>query len=115
MVEQCEHDLVAGAEFPSERTAHGERQCRHVRSEHDFIRVAIQEGAHGRTRFRDHAVGVAAGVVSAAAVGVVAGQVVGDGVNHALRHLRAARPVQKNHGASIDHLRERGELRANPG
>ena len=101
VVEQREHDLVAGAEFAPERAAHGESQRRHVRAENDFIRIAIQKIAHRRPRFRDHAVGVAAGVVSAARVGVVARQIIRDGVNHPLRHLRATRPVQKNRRMSV--------------
>ena len=66
-------------------------------------------------RFGDHAVGVAAGVVSAAGVGVVARQIVGDGVDHPLRHLRAAGAIQKNGGMAVHRLCERRELRANPG
>ncbi len=115
MVEQREHDLIAGPEFAPERAAHGESQRRHVRAENDFIRIAIQKIAHRRPRFRDHAVGVAAGVVSAARVGVVARQIIRDGVNHPLRHLRATRAVQKNRRMSVSSLRERRELRANPG
>jgi len=34
---------------------------------------------------------------------------------HLLRHLRAARAIQKDHWMFIDSLRKRGELRANPG
>jgi len=90
MVEQREHDLVARSEFASEGAAHGEGQRGHVRTEDDFIRIAIQEIAHGRARFRDHAVGIAAGLVSAARVGIVARQIIGDGVNDALRYLRAS-------------------------
>ncbi len=84
-------------------------------AEHDFIRIAIQKIAHRRPRFRDHAVGVAAGLVSAAGVGIVARQIIRDGVNHPLRHLRAAGPVQKDGRMAVDSLRERWELRANPG
>jgi hypothetical protein len=96
---------------PSSRpmsAAHGESQRCHVRAENDFIRFAIQKVGHCRPRFRDHAVGVAAGLVSAAGVGVVARQVVRDGVNDALRHLRATRAIQKNRGMPMDGLRERG-------
>ncbi len=115
VVKQCEDDLVAGCKFPPDRSAHRESQSGHICAEHDFIRSAIQKITYRRPRFRDHAVSVAAGLVSAAGVGVVAREIVRDGVNHLLRHLRATRAIQKNRGMSADCLGERGELRANPG
>ena len=115
MVEEREHDFVAGAEFAPECAAHGEGERCHVRAENDFIGIAIQEIAHGRASIRNHPVGVAAGLVCAAAVGVVARKIVRDGFNHTLRHLRAAGAIQKNRGMPIDGLRQRGELRTNPG
>ena len=119
VVEQGEDDLVAGAEFASKGAAQGESQRRHVGAKHDFVRIAIEKIRHRRTRFVDDSVGVAAGLVGAVGVGVVARQVIRDGVDYTLRHLRASWAVQKNCGAFIgmlaDGLRERRELGADPG
>ena len=55
---------------------------------------------------------MAAGGVGSAGVGVVAAQVVGDGVDHALRNLRSAGAVEEYGGMAVDGLGERGELGA---
>ena len=58
---------------------------------------------------------MATGRVGSAGVGVVAAQVAGDGVNHALRDLRSAGAVEEDGGMSVDGLGESGELRADIG
>jgi hypothetical protein len=49
---------------------------------------------------------VAAGGVGSAGVGIVAAQVVGDGVNDALRNLRSAGAVEECGGVGVDGLGE---------
>ena len=114
VIEQREHDFVAGTEFASKGAAQGESQRGHVRAEDDLVGIAIEKVGHRRPRFRDHAVGVATGEVGAARVGVVARQIIRDGVNHALRHLRATGAIQKDRGTAIDGLCECRELGADP-
>ena len=53
---------------------------------------------------------MAAGGVGSAGVGIVAAQVVGDGIDHALRNLRSAGAVEEDGGMAVDGLGERGEL-----
>ncbi len=114
VIEQCEHDFVAGAEVSSEGAAQGEGERGHVRAEDDFVSIAIQKVGHGGPRLINDAIGIVAGLKGAVGVGVIASEIVGDGVDHALRHLRAAGAVEKDGGISVDGLRERRELRADP-
>ena len=119
VIEQRQDDLIAraqiAAKLASKSPAHGIGERSHVRAEDNFIRLTIQEVRHCRARFGDHAVRVAAGVVSAAGVGVVVRQIIRNGVDHPLRNLRAAWPVQKDGRLAIYSLCQRWELRANPG
>ena len=115
VIKMGEHDFVPRAEFAPDGAAHGEGQRSHVGSEDDLVRVAAQEVRHGRTCARNHRVGVAAGRVSATSVGVVAFQIIGDSVNHALWDLSSARTVEKSRRLAVNDLRERRELGTDPG
>ena len=75
----------------------------------------MEEVGHGATRARDHGVGVAAGGVGSAGIGVVVTEVGGDGVDHALRDLRAAGSVEEGGGMAVHGLGEGGELRTDVG
>ncbi len=106
MIEQRQDDLITRSEIASKSPAHRIGERSHVRAEDDFIRLAIQEVRHGRARVRDHAVGVAAGVVSAAGIGIVVRQIIRNGIDHLPRNLRAARPVQEHGRLAIHGLRQ---------
>jgi hypothetical protein len=75
----------------------------------------MQEVAHGLARLRDHGVRVTAGRIGSARVGVVAAQVAGNRVNHALRNLRPARPVEKGSRVPVHSLSKRRKLRTGVG
>ena len=115
MIEQGEHDFVAGDEFAADGAADGVGERGHVLTENDFIGIAIEKISHGGARGGDHLLSIAAGGISAPGVGVVAGKIIGDGGNHLLRDLRAAGAIEKNSGVSVNVLCERGELGADPG
>ena len=110
VVKARDHDFVARLEFAADGAGHRIGQRGHVLTEDDFIGAAVQEVGHGAARFGDHGVGVAAGGVGSARVGVVAAKIVGYGVDHALRDLRPARAVEKRGRVAVDSLRERREL-----
>src|SRR5581483_196087 len=71
----------------------------------------MQEVGHGSAGIGDHRVGVAAGRVGSAGVGIVATQVAGDSVDYGLRNLSSAGTIEKCGGVAINSLRQRRELR----
>ena len=113
VIETGDEDFVSGIEFTADGTGHRIRQARHVRSEDDFVGAAVQKVGHRATRLGNHGVGVTAGRVSSASVGVIAAQVVGNGVDDALRNLRPARAVKERGRMAVDGLGEGRELGAN--
>jgi hypothetical protein len=115
VVEPRDYDFVSRLQFAANRTRDGVSQRRHVRTEGDFVRATVQKISHGGASFGNHGVGSAAGGVSSASVGIVAVQVVRDGINHALRNLRPAGAVEECGGVAIQSLGERGELGADGG
>ena len=120
MIEARDYDFVARAKLAvayrsANGAAHGVGERGHVGAEDDFVRGAVQEVGHGASGFGDHGVGVAAGGVGSAGVGVVAAEVVGDGVDDALRDLRAAGAVEEGGLVAVHGLGQRGELGADVG
>ncbi len=114
VVELREQNLVAGAEVAADSAADRERQRSHVLPEDDFVRIAAQEISHRGARAGDDLVGLATGRVLPVGIGVAGFQIMRNGVDHALRDLRAARAVEESWGTAVDRARERGELRADP-
>src|SRR5580698_5096440 len=108
------HDFVARTKFAPDGTTDGKSQRCHVRAENNLVGITAQKVRHGRARTRNHRVRVATGRVGAASVGVVALQIIGDSVDHALRNLSSTGTIEKSRGLAVDSLRERGELGANP-
>src|ERR1700730_5111083 len=84
VVESRDDDFVSGSQITADGAGHCIGQRRHVGAEDDFVGAAAQEVGHGTARFGDHGVGAATGGVGSAGVGIVAAQVVGDGVDYAL-------------------------------
>ena len=115
VIEASHEDFVPAIEVAADGARDGEGQRRHVGTEGDFVGAAVQEVGHGAASPRDHCVGVSAGRVSSASIGVVVAQVGGDGVDHALRDLRSARAVEERGGVAVHGLRERRKLRADVG
>ena len=95
VVEPRADDLVAGAQRPTERPREQEVQRGHARSEGDFVRVTGEETRRRRTRPLDQLHGAHARLVRRADVRVVLAQVAGDRVDHLVRALGAARPVEE--------------------
>ena len=114
MIEEGEDDFVSGDEIAAESSTHGEGKRGHVGAEDDFVGIAIEKVGHGGARFDEDLVGIVAGLIGSVGVGVVAGEIVRDGVDDALGNLRAAGAIEKDGGISVDSLAQGGELRANP-
>jgi hypothetical protein len=93
VIEARDQDFVARLQFAADRARDHVGQRSHVLSEDDFVGTAMQEVSHGGAGGCDHGIGAASGGVGSGGVGVVAAQVVGDGVDHALRNLRSAGAV----------------------
>ena len=110
-----EQDFVAGTEFATDGTADGEGQRGHVGAEDYFVLVASEKIRHGGARAGNDGVSAATGGIGAAGVGARVRQIFGDGVDHALRYLSAARAVEENGGLAVDSLRQGWKLGANPG
>jgi len=115
VIEASDEYFVSGLEFAADRAAYSKRQRGHVRTKGDFIGAAVQEVGHGTARFGDHGIRAAAGRVGSAGVGVVAAQVVRDGVNHALRDLRSAGTIEECGRVAVDGLGKGRELGADVG
>ena len=109
-----EQDFVSRAKLPADGAADRKCQRSHIGTEDDFVRIAAEKVSHRGTGAGDYLVGVAAGGVSPAGVRVIAAQVVGNRVNHPLRDLRSARPIEECSGMAVDALRKGRELGAHP-
>ena len=79
------------------------------------MRIAAKKVRHGAAGGGDDGVGTLAGSKGAVGVGIAAAQIIRDGVDDALRNLRPARPIEKDHGFSVEGLRQGRKLGADPG
>ena len=113
MIEQGENDFVARAEVAADGAAHGVGQRRHVEAKDDFVGIAMKEVGHGCTSGGDGVIGAATGEEGATGIGVGVLQVVADGIDDALRNLRAARTVEVGGGLAVHFFGEGRELLAN--
>ena len=95
VVEARDEDLVAGRERPPERAREREVERRHVLAEDRLLGPAAEEARGSRVRLLDELVAAAAGVERAAEIRVRLAQVGGDGIDHGLRALRPAGPVEE--------------------
>jgi len=95
---------LASADLPTKAAGNGVGQRGHVRAEDNFVGATVQKVAHGGAGFAKHGVGVAAGSVGPASIGVVVPQVIRDRVDHPLRHLRSAGAIEEHHRMSVDSL-----------
>ena len=95
VVEPRADDLVALAQRARERPREQEVERRHARPERDVVRVAGEEAAGGDAGTLDQLDRAHARLVRRADVRVVLAQVAGDRVDHLVRALRAARPVEE--------------------
>ena len=95
VVEPRADDLVTGAQRSRERPREQEVERRHARPEGDLVRVTGEEARRRRTRPLDQLDGAHARLVRRADVRVVLAQVGGDRVDHLVRALGAARPVEE--------------------
>ena len=110
MIEQGQHNFVAGSKLPSDGAAHGKGERGHVETEDHLVRVAAEEIGHGFAGFGDGLVGAPAGEIGAAGVRVGVLQVTGNGVDHALRNLRSPGTVEVGGGEAIHLFGEGREL-----
>ncbi len=83
---------------------------RGVRAEGDLVPVAAEEVGEGVARVGQQVVGLDRAREEAVGVGVVIDEVVGHGVDHALRHLCAARAVEVGDGMTVDRALQGGKL-----
>ena len=115
VIERRDHDLVTGLQAAPEGFREEVREGGHVGAEADLVRVAAEEVGAGRVSLGDRRVGLLAGGEAAAVVGVVVDEVLVNGVEHALRRLRAARPVEIGGRPPVDRPLEGRELAAHVG
>src|SRR5207253_10686622 len=97
------------------RAADGVRQRGHVGTKERFVGIAIEEIGHGTAGFGDGGIGIAAGRVRTASIGIVAVEIAGDGINHTLRDLGAAGTIEKHGRMAIYGLGQCGKLNTDPG
>ena len=95
VVELRREDLVAGPQLPADRAGEREVERRHVLSEHDLLGRAAEEPRAGEPGFGDERIASHARLERPAEVRVRLAQIAGDRVDHGIRHLRAARPVEE--------------------
>jgi hypothetical protein len=110
VVEPGAEDLVPGFEVAAGCPREREAERGHVRAEDGFLGRAAEESAGGLARAVLERLGASARLVRAADVRVRGSEVVGDRLDHLVRHLRAARSVE------VDEVPlERGKPGANGG
>ncbi|MNM45478.1 hypothetical protein D3C81_564020 [compost metagenome] len=104
-------DFVPGLPTTANDAAEVERQRGHVHAKNDIIgRGCIQEGAHRFPCMIHHLGCFMAGKIMSAQIGVIFPQVVGHFLQHPLRNLRTARPIEKDNGFVIMALGQRTKL-----
>src|SRR3954451_17175958 len=89
----------------------GERSC--ICAEGDFFRRAAEKVAEGLPSVLEHHVGFGAGGVVPVSISVMVAQVVGNGIDDGLRHLRSAGAVEIRDGKAVVDAAKRWELSAN--
>ena len=99
VVEPGADDLVARSELPAERAREQEVERGHALAEGDLVGMAGEEAAGGGAGALDQLDGADAGLVRRADVRVVLAQVARDRVDHLVRALRPARPVEEGEPA----------------
>ena len=95
VVEAGDDDLVAGLESATGGAGERERQRGHVGAERHLVGRAAEEAAGGFAGRIDDVHGPLAGLERAADVGVGLAEIRRDGVDHLVRHLRPAWPVEQ--------------------
>ncbi len=114
MVEAGDQQLVAALQFAANGAAQREGQRGHVGAEDHLVGRAIEEVGHRGARVGDHLVGALAGDERPAGVRVDSRQVIGDSVDHALRHLGTAGRVEENSRLAVHRLLQRRKLLPHP-
>ena len=113
VVQRRDDDLVAGCQGRADGSADVQGQGRHVVAELDLVRRGrAEEVGDGRVGLVGDRVTQLAGREGATGVGVRILVVAHDGIDDALRDLRAARSVEEGDGTSSLLAGERGELGA---
>ncbi len=115
MIQASDYDLISRIQFAADRPADGKGQRGHICAEDHLFRIAGKKVRHGGTGADKHGVGTLAGGKDAVCVGIAGAQIIGDCVDDALRNLRPAWSIEKNSGMSVDGLRQRRKLGADPG
>ena len=102
---------VAGLQRAGDRPADVQRQRRHVLAEDDLLRRrGVDEVGEGLVGAVQDGVGFATGGEEAAVVRIAVAQVVGDGVDHPARDLRAPRAVEEDRRSAVDDAVQGREL-----
>ena len=99
VVEPRDQHLVVAAELPAESAGEQEVERGHALAERDLPGVAAEERARLLVREVDERTRATRGLVRRAHVRVVVPEVVGDRVDHAVRALRPAGPVEEREGS----------------
>ena len=116
VVEPRHHDLVAGRQVATDRTAHRKGQGRHVRTERDLVGIVGADEIGGRSvDLVEERIGLDRCGEGAAMVGVAALEIVRHGGDAFARDLRAARAIQVGDARAIKRPRQRREVIAQRG
>ena len=110
VVEPRADDLVTALELSAERAREQEVERGHALPERDLVRMAGEEAAGGGAGALDQLDGADARLVRRADVRVVLAQVAGDRVDHLVRALRPAGPVEEGEPAVECACSARGRL-----
>ena len=113
VVKVRDDNFIVGRPFPRQRAAQGEGERSHVGAKGNAIGIGradkIRQCGMGRIQF---GIAFTAGGEFTTVVGITMGEIITDGINHALRHLAAGRAVEKNCCPTIYLSRQGGKLGA---
>ena len=102
-------DLVAFRQHLADAEADQADEGGGIHTEADFLRpISVDQQGDAFARLRHRLVDLYAASIAAAALHIVADEMVGDGVEHALRYLRAGRIVEEDEVAGLLQRREHG-------
>ncbi len=93
---------VAGLQFSNQRLGQQKGQGGHVGAKGNFFRIAVKKVSEGLPGIVDDFAGFPAGGKITVEVSIGPHQVVNHGVDHHLRHLVTAGPVQKGDRIAVD-------------
>ena len=115
MIQAAHQQLVPALQLSAQGATQGKGQRRHVGAEDHLVGCAIEEVRHRGARIGNHPIGALAGEECTPGVRVACGEVIGNRVNHALRHLGTARSIEERGRLAVHRPMQRRKLLTHPG